>query len=34
VVTLSRQVESWGTVILFELSSQKVNEEKLTQAFT
>jgi len=34
VITLSRQVESWGTVILFELSSQKVNEEKLTQAFT
>jgi thiamine biosynthesis lipoprotein len=34
VVTLSRQVESWGTVILFELSSQKVGEDKLIQAFT
>ena len=33
MVTLSRQVESWGTVILFELSSQKVSEEKLIQAF-
>ena len=34
MVTLSRQVESWGTVILFELSSQKVGEDKLIQAFT
>ena len=34
MITLSRQVESWGTVILFELSSQKVNEEKLIQAFS
>ena len=33
MITLSRQVESWGTVILFELSSQKVNEGKLIQAF-
>lgn len=34
MVTLSRQVESWGTVILFELSSQKVSQESLIQAFT
>jgi thiamine biosynthesis lipoprotein len=34
MVTLSRQVESWGTVILFELSSQRVGEDKLIQAFT
>jgi len=34
VVTLSRQVESWGTVILFELSSQQVREDKLIQAFS
>jgi thiamine biosynthesis lipoprotein len=34
VVTLSRQVESWGTVILFELSSQQVSEDKLIQAFS
>jgi thiamine biosynthesis lipoprotein len=33
VITLSRQVESWGTVILFELSSQQVSEDKLIQAF-
>lgn len=34
MVTLSRQVESWGTVILFELSSQQVREDKLIQAFS
>ena len=34
MVTLSRQVESWGTVILFELSTQKVSKEKLIQAFS
>ena len=34
MATLSRQVESWGTVILFELSSQKVSQEVLNQAFT
>ncbi|MEI8184661.1 MAG: FAD:protein FMN transferase [Actinomycetes bacterium] len=34
MVTLSRQVESWGTVILFELSSQQVSEDKLIQAFS
>ena len=33
MITLSRQVESWGTVILFELSSQQVSEDKLIQAF-
>jgi thiamine biosynthesis lipoprotein len=34
VITLSRQVESWGTVILFELSSQQVSKDKLIQAFS
>ena len=34
MATLSRQVESWGTVILFELSSQQVSEDKLIQAFS
>ena len=34
MVTLSRQIESWGTVILFELSSQQVSEDKLIQAFS
>ena len=34
MITLSRQVESWGTVILFELSSQHVSADKLIQAFT
>ena len=34
MITLSRQVESWGTVILFELSSQHVSADKLIQAFS